>query len=87
MEYQMSRCFVKSWSTSGDAGTAVNTQMFLMDPVGALRQQKIAVSGAQQQAWQQFARALQALQRTSAGSGSQYAGAHALYLDVQIPLG
>jgi|KBSSwiStaDraftv2_1062776.scaffolds.fasta_scaffold178173_3 hypothetical protein len=87
MEYKPARCFVKSWSMSGDAGTAVNIQRFVMDPVGTLRQHKIAVSAAQEHAWQQLARSLQALQHAPAQSGSQPAGAHAMYLDIQIPVG
>jgi hypothetical protein len=87
MPSKLPRCFVKSWSTSGDAGTEMNSLTFLMDPVGTLRQHRIAVAAADEPAWQQLARALQALQRSTAQSGSQQVGAHALYVDIQIPAG
>ena len=86
MRYQMARCFVKSWSTSGDAGTMVNTHLFVSDPVGTLRQQKVAVAASREQAWRQLASALRALQLAPGPSESPQGGAHALYLDIQIPL-
>jgi hypothetical protein len=82
MQWKLERCYVKSWSTSGDA---INKHMFIADPVGTLRSQGFAVPTAAEPAWRQFASSLQALERAS--GGSTYEGALALYIDFQIPVG
>ena len=63
------------------------TQMFLADPVGALRRRGINVSAGSEAAWRQLSIALVGLQSAMNGqAGGTYTGTHALYVDIVIPV-
>ena len=85
---KLERCFIKSWSTSGDAGAPVNGPLFLADPVGTLRGHGVAVLPAEEHAWRQLASALQALQRAAdPRPGPQRAHAPASRLAIELRFG